>query len=227
MKKKVLKIKGIRTPRPFLFIHGFVNGRMKTAAVDSESGNLNSAYIHGKIYLFDELCHKRVLELDRDLSEVRAEAETLVLELNTMDVPSLSGPTPADQRNAGTNASDNVSSAQNRRAAAASAERYNKAAACQKELHDNALARRTWILRRLIKIREQITLAEHVCIEELGATADALRNCFCAYGHGALLTPITPNCLPPIGYQKFLDNYHADYEVLKKKISAAIEEEAA
>ena len=33
MKKKTLNLKGLKTPKLFLFIHGFTNGRMKTGFV--------------------------------------------------------------------------------------------------------------------------------------------------------------------------------------------------
>lgn len=227
MKKKTLKLKGLKTPKLFLFIHGFANGRMKTAAVDSESGNLNSAYIHGKIYQFDKLCHERVRQLDRELSEARIEADTLILELNELAVPPQYRSNDLATNNTGSaNAPDTVATAQAGRAAAASAEKAAQAAAQRKQERENILARRAWIFRRLVAIREKLALEERICAEELAATADTLRNCFCAYGHGALLKPINPTYVPPVNYQCYLDGYRTNHEVLKVKITNVLEKEA-
>lgn len=227
MKKKTLKLKGIKTPKLFLFIHGFTNGRMKTAAVDSESGNLNSAYIHGKIYQFNKLCHERVVQLDRGLSELRTEAQTLILELNEMVVPPLYRANELATNSAGDAVTkDSIAAAQACRAAAANAEKADQAASQRKQERENILARRAWIIRRLVAIREKLALEERICFEELAATADALRNCFCAYGHGALLKPINHTYIPPVDYQCYLDGFRADYLVLKTKITNVLEKEA-
>lgn len=227
MKKKTLKLKGLKTPKLCLFILGFTNGRMKTAAVDSESGNLNSAYIHGKIYQFDKLCHERVVHLERGLSELRTEAQTLILELNELVVPP-----PYRSNDLATNSTggvvtqDSILAAQARRAAAANAEKAAQAASQHKQEQENILARRAWIVRRLVAIREKLALEERICFEELAATADTLRNCFCAYGHGALLKPINTTYIPPIDYQCYLDGYWTDHEALKVKITNVLEKEA-
>ena len=219
MKNNVLKLKGLKTPKWCLFIHGFTNGRMKTAAVDTESGNLNSAYIHGKIYQFEKLCHERVRQLDCELSESRTEAETLILELNELVVPPryCSNDLVANGIESA-NAPDTAAAAHAGRAAAASAEKAAKAAAQRKQECENILARRAWIVRRLVAIREKLTLEERLCSEELAATADALKSCFCTYGHGALLKPVNPTYIPPVEYQRYLDGYRTDHEVLKAKI---------
>lgn len=228
MKKKTLKLKGLKTPKLFLFVHGFTNGRMKTAAVDSESGNLNSAYIHGKIYLFDKLCHDRVAQLNRELSETRTEAETLTLELNELVVPTQYRANDLAAHGAGeAKHPDSVAAAQAGRAAAASAERAAQAADKRKQERENILARRAWIIRRLVAIREKLALEERTCSEELAATADALRNCFCAYGHGALLKPVNLSYIPPVDYRPYLDGYRTDHEALMKKITGVLEKEAA
>lgn len=227
MKKKTLKLKGLKTPKLFLFIHGFTNGRMKTAAVDSESGNLNSAYIHGKVYLFDKLCHDRVIQLDCGLSELRTEAQTLILELNELVIPPLYCANDLAMHGTGdANAPNTVAAAQAGRAAAASAEKAARAATQRKQERENILTRRAWIIRRLVAIREKLALEERICSEELAATADALRNCFCIYGHGALLKPINHTYIPPVDYQCYLDGFRADYLVLKTKITNVLEKEA-
>lgn len=227
MKKKTLKLKGLKSPKLFLFIHGFINGRMKTAAVDSESGNLNSAYIHGKVYQFDKLCHDRAIQLDRELSEVRTEAETLVLELNELVVPSLHRANDLpDHGDGAAKRLDSVADAQAGRAAAANAAKAAQVADQRKQERENILARRAWVIRRLVAIREKLALEERTCSEAFAATADALRNCFCAYGHGALLKPVNPCYIPPVDYQHHMVRYQKDHEVLLKKIIDLLEKEA-
>lgn len=226
MKKKVLKLKGLKMPKLFLFIYGFTNGRMRTASVDSESGNLNSSYIHGKIYQFGELCHDCVAKLDRESSELRSDAESLIWELSELVVPPLCDSIDLARGEASATHQDSVSVAQANRAAAADAEKASQAMAQRKQECESILARRNCIVRRLIEIREKLALGERTCSEELAATADALSACFCAYGHGALLKPINPSYIPQIDYQCHLDDYRMELEVLKKKINNALEKEA-
>lgn len=227
MKKKVLKLKGLKTPKLFLFILGFINGRMKTAAVDSERGNLTSAYIHRKVCLFGKLCHDRVIRLDRALSDMRTEAESLILELNRLVVPPQYCINDTEIHTCvAAKHPNSFSAAQADRAAAANAEKAAQAASQRKQERENILARRAWIIHRLIAIREKLALEERTCTEELAATADALRTCFCAYGHGALLKPVTPAYIPPIEYRCHLDSYRADHEVLRTKITSVLEKEA-
>jgi hypothetical protein len=82
-------LKGLHTPRPFVFIHGFLNGRCKTAALDQESKLLNSAYIHGKCCLFSELCREQVIQLETELAEARTDAQKLLLKLRALPMPPL------------------------------------------------------------------------------------------------------------------------------------------
>lgn len=222
MKKKNPKLKGLKTPNLFVFIHGFVNGRMRTAAVDGERGYVNSAYVHGRIHLFDEFCKKRIVQLEKETSEPRSEAQTLILELQALPCP----PAIHDQPNAQAEKfPDTVTEAQSCRAKAAAAAKNAEIIAAHKQKREDIIARRSWIIRRLIKIREQLALSERVCAEELSATAHALQDRFCVYGHGALLKPVCPDHIPAIEFESFLANYLAESEALQQKITAVLEEE--
>ena len=52
MKNKKIRMKGLKTPSPVVFMHGFFNGRFKSAGIDLDSGLLNSAYVNGMMDLF-------------------------------------------------------------------------------------------------------------------------------------------------------------------------------
>lgn len=224
MKKvKTLKLKGLRTPRPFIFIHGFTDGRTKTAALDPQDGHLNSAYIHGHIYLFHELCKKRVIQLEKELSGIRAEAQTLIKELKNIKLPPECNMPEVDRPDSQRPAT--IAASRFSRAAAAEADKVEKANARLKTKRENILARREWIIHRLIKIREQISLSERICIEEMEATSNALKNCYCTYGHGALLKPVHPAYIPAVAYDGYLDAYFNAHNELSQKITDILNKE--
>lgn len=224
-KAKTLKLKGLQTPRPIIFIHGFMDGRTKTVALDSQNGHLNSAYIHGRIYLFHELCKKRVIQLEKELSGIRAEAQTLILELKNITLPLAHSTPEVDRPDSQRPAT--IAASRSSRAAAAEADKVKKANDRLKTERENILARRAWIIQRLIKIQEQISLSERVCIEEMEATSNALKNCYCTYGHGALLRPIQPSYIPTVAYDGFLDAYFNARNELSQKISNILNKEEA
>lgn len=80
MREKTLKIKGMRVPGLFIWLHGFFQGRItKTATVDEETGWISSSYITSKHKLFNELSAKRVKKLEQELKAVRMESFNLML----------------------------------------------------------------------------------------------------------------------------------------------------
>ena len=80
MREKTLKIKGMRVPGLFIWLHGFFQGRItKTATVDEETGWISSSYITSKRKLFNELSAKRVKKLEQELKAVRVESFNLML----------------------------------------------------------------------------------------------------------------------------------------------------
>lgn len=67
-----IKIKGMRVPGLFIWLHGFFQGRItKTATVDEETGWISSSYVTSKHKLFNELSAKRVKKLEQELKAVR------------------------------------------------------------------------------------------------------------------------------------------------------------
>ena len=84
MKNKKISMKGMKTPSPVVFMHGFFNGRFKSAGIDLDSGLLNSAYVNGMMDLFYKYCQERVDKLETDISAICTEAETLFIELKAI-----------------------------------------------------------------------------------------------------------------------------------------------
>lgn len=216
-----MRLKGLRTPRPFIFIRGFVNGRMKTAELDHENSRLSSAYVSGMTCLFNEYCQKRVTRLESDLSAVRMEAETLLLEFKTL---------PGDRQ---TEASAwpyevpvklpaTVAEAQRLRAAARSSAQAAELSSRVLEKQEAATTRRAAILGRLAEIKSRVATKEQICCQELGAVADALRARFCSYAQGVLMKPIRTQYIPELEYARYLDNYYASHNTLKREIAAVL-----
>lgn len=80
MKNKKVKMKGFVTPTAMVFMHGFFDGRFKSAGIDQDSGLLHSAYVNGKVDLFYKYCSERVDRLETDIAAICTEAETLLME---------------------------------------------------------------------------------------------------------------------------------------------------
>ncbi|MCD8147943.1 MAG: hypothetical protein LUD84_11830 [Clostridiales bacterium] len=100
--KKVPKLPGLWVPRFFILLHGFFDGRLGAAAIDEESGELNSAYVNGKLFRFYKFCHEWVSQLERDSAGIRTEAAALIQEFYSLptataawdDTPTPAVPTP-------------------------------------------------------------------------------------------------------------------------------------
>lgn len=222
MKKRNQTVKGLRTPLLFVFIHGFLNGRFKTAGVDQDTKFLNGAYINGKIYLFYEFCKKRVAKLVAELASIRTEANALIMEFRALppvpaEVKQFDRPTYVPPRTA-QEAEEGRSGARNTAQAAALAKRAD-------EEREKNIARRREIIQRLVEIRNRIAVRERICCEELGAVAQALKDRFCVYGHGVLMQPVRTAHIPPIEYTDHLVDYYADCAPLKINIAAILDEE--
>jgi len=210
MQNKKLKLKGLHTPRCLIFLHGLIDGRAKTAELDPESKILTSAYVSGRIFLFDELCCKCAAKLENELNVVRTEAETLIQTLADLPEP------PTDKAAAVPMVSETSVQAQACRAAAASA-------ANLEQTKKSLMAQRQECVNRLIELRSRLALAENICNARLTATADALRSRLCTYARGVLLKPVYEDYIPAVGNDKLLDDSYARLDALQKKITDTLE----
>lgn len=219
-RNKTLTPKGMRTPRPILFVRGFVNGRMRTADLDQENSRLSSAYINGMTCLFNEYCQKRISKLETDLSAVRMEAVTLLLELEALHEKDME--IPAEMPGVPDTFPATVAEAQHLRSAARTFAQAAELSNHALEQQEVTVARRTAILSRLAEIRSRIAAKEQVCCQELGAAADALRARFYVYAHGVLLKPIRTRYIPEMEYARYLENYYACHNTLKREMAAVL-----
>lgn len=223
MKQKKKKLKGLKVPKLLVFLYGFTNGRMKTAAINGEHGYLDASYIHGRIHLFEKLCKESIIQLEQGVSKARVEAEMLILEMQSLSIPDCPQDTGAAAKTG--KLPNTVAEAQLCRAEAQAARQAADRRDAWKQQQEEAMARHSWIVRRLVQIREQLALSERVCVEELSSIAHALQERFCIYCHGALLKPVRPGYIAPVEFAHFMTDYHANYEALKQRITDVLEKE--
>lgn len=203
MRQKTLRIKGMRVPRLFIWVHGFFQGRIiKTAGVDEETGYICSGYIEGKRKLFNELSSNRVKQLELELKAVRAEAFDLMAQhaavsKNLVEDVINEKPSTIDERR--------------------DAERCNSRRAEYSKHYEE-------IIKRLGEIDSKIRSSELNAKEELDATASCLQSIFATYGHGMMLHPIQSRYIPPVEYDYCFQLYDEAHRVEDQQIRYILKE---
>jgi hypothetical protein len=191
MRRKELKLKGLRVPRIFIWILGVIHGKLlKTATIDPNTNYVSSSYITGKIKLFSELTAKYINRLEYELKAVRTEASELMVEEAILskeieELPELEVPITIQQK------------------------RDFKRITTQKE---GMQKRHQEILNRLVEIDAKVKSREMCVKEALEATAKNLQSCFSTYGHGVMLQPIFTENIPPVDYETSFETYLKTYE---------------
>lgn len=223
--KQSLSLRGLHVPLPFIFLKGFLNGRFRTAALSGDDHLLTSAYISGKCQLYRELCHDQMVQLEQDLSSVRTEAETALLALHSMGSPFKAEVADAAITHSTPRVLRSRFEAKQIREDARRANRAAESAAQSKARKEQYLAERTQHIERLVEIKHKIHTRENTCREELDATASALRERMCVYGHGVLLRPFTDDYLPTLDPTTPFRDYKARHQDLMSRIDNALEQE--
>lgn len=220
MKNKKISMKGMKTPSPVVFMHGFFNGRFKSAGIDLDSGLLNSAYVNGMMDLFYKYCQERVDKLETDISAICTEAETLFIELKA--IPENMSERLSEEKNMEKIPDKLPSTIQEAQEIRAIARRIAEA----KDFSEHSRgaineknSRRTEIIQRLVQIRDRIITKENNCYNELNATAFLLKERFCIYGHGVLLRPMLNRYIPNVDYDRILECYDTNHQEIKSRIS--------
>lgn len=225
MGSKQIKMKGSNTPSLIVFMHGFLDGRFRTACIDQDSNILNSAYVNGKINLYHKYCSECVKRLETDISSICTDAETLLMELESMpDDVGVERPENVGGRIV-QKPPKSIEEAQTAREAArkqanaanASAEKMEK----KRSLHN----RRTQIVQQLVQTRDRISNRESNCYYDLEVTQFALRERFCIYGHGVLLKPMLNRYIPKMEYEWAFARYNRNHEDLKRRINEVVKKE--
>lgn len=211
MKGEKVKIKGLATLTFIVFMHGFFDGRFKSAGIDQDSGILNSAYVNGKIHLFYQYCSERIGSLETNIAAVCIEAETLLMELEYL----------SRQIKFNEKTEEN----QVMRLDATKTDKENETLETLKGNRNYIQKRKIDIIQRLIQIKVLIDNKEAMCRNEINATAFALKERFCVYGHGVLLRPILNSYIPQMEYEWTFNFYNKNHDEVKRRISSIIKKE--
>lgn len=226
MKNKKVKMKGLSTPTVVEFLHGFFDGRFRAAGIDQDSGLLNSAYTNGKIDLFYKYCNERVDRLEIDIASICTEAETLLMELaTTPETCKVIEIDKAESIKTHKFSLDSTQNAQIARYAARKAAKANEAAEKSRAKKSQMEKRKTDILQRLVQIRDRIANKETNCRNEISATAFAVKERMCVYGHGVLLRPILNRNIPQLEYEWAFDLYNHNHDEIKRRIFEVVKKE--
>lgn len=226
MKNKKVKMKGIATPTSMVFMHGFFDGRFRTAGIDNDSGLLNSAYVNGKTDLFYKYCSERIDRLETDIAAVCTDAEKLLLELeDTLEKIREIIVKEAEPANLPKKLPDSMEEAQIARADARKAAKAKTDVEQAKANKNQLQKRKTEILQQLVMIRDRILNKETNCRNELSATSFALKERLCVYGHGVLLKPVLHRYIPQLEYEWAFDLYNKNHEEIKRRISEVVSKE--
>ena len=196
MKRSAIRLKGDKTPRTILYLKGFLHGKIyKTAALDTDTNRLRSAYLAEKLSLLDARCHLAVQAMEEDLHDQWTEAAELITRYR------LSGKTSTAPQ-----------SGTPREQAKASAEESAK--------RKNA----EMLLSRLTDIHSEIISRELLLTEELQQAAHGLLSRLSAYGHGVVRHPISHENLPVPVLQEYLTDYHTTHRPVREELLAILKE---
>ena len=193
MKQKTLKIKGMGGPRCLIFLHGFFSGRFKVAALNSETGCINSGYITEMCNLYDSLSHNRVKILENETKAVRCEAFDIMAEEAQIRMSLEEVKYNETQKRELIEGMKRNTIQEHRDAKKYQIDRH-KLISEQNQLVSKHRAN----IKRLGEIDEKIRSCELTAKEELEATATVLQSIFATYTKGALLRPVQPEYIPNI-----------------------------
>lgn len=243
-KMKTLPVKGLRTPRWLIYLKGAYHGRIrKTAALNQESGLLDSAYVSEKLFLYNKACADHMVSLERELSSSRLEAATIlktfeIEELyNKMPAAGIDEPMKPEEESIPAWTSRIPVTAEEAKAARARAKQMEESerrkaeakAIREKEIkkihesRDLYKKRKEENIVRLTEIREKIISRELIAQERLSATSEAVKSLLCSYAHGAMKRPVNSRYIPEIEFVSFMDGYYAAHEELNREIDKTLE----
>lgn len=206
MKTKTLPMKGIRTWKILLWLHGFWDGKIThTGCLDSETKVIVSAYVTSQIKNFYGVCVNRCEEAEKKLSKTWCDAEQLLVDYANIT----SEITKANKKESNQN-ENNTQIRQNERA---SKRRY---------LYEEELKA---IIKKIKKLESDIREEYNLVNAQAEATVEFLYSAFACYANGLLMKPIYEYNLPYINYEaymnKVLDN-HKDTWNLMISISGGV-----
>ncbi len=180
--KTVLPVKGVRTPRFFIWLRGFWHGKViHTGGLDPETKTIASGYVTGLIKRFRNACVARREKAEEKLIGVWSKADELLIDYASVTV-ALAEFGKCQYSDCDSNAQARA----NERAAGKHASRENE---------------RQNILKALAQLANDIRAEYGSAYDQMEATAEMLSSTFACYGHGLLMRPIFEYNLPAITYE--------------------------
>ena len=201
----VLRVRGLRTPRLFIWCRGFLHGRLlHSAGVDPRTGTLASSYVTGQVHRFHKACADRRENAERRLAKDWSDADRLLLDLSDAEKELAAAVIPPKQP-------DETSSQIRAR---------EKAAALRAAIE----ARRLALLKDLADIYNRVLREFNEAADQMDATAARLLSCFAAYGHGATLQPVFDGMLPEVGCGDCAEGILTDHHQTWNELTSALKE---
>lgn len=190
--KPTLPMKGINSPRFFIWFRGFWHGKViHTGGLDPETNTIASGYVTGQIKRFRNACVTRREKAEEMLSKVWCTADGLLI-----DYAAVTAALTDSGKNQNSHSESNAQARSNERAAGKRASRENE---------------RQSILKNMAQLANDIRAEYSSAHDQMEATAEILSSTFACYGHGLLMKPIYDYNLPGITYedcaQQILNNH--------------------
>lgn len=168
---KQIKMQGSHTPTPIIFVHGFINGRVKSAGIDQDTNALNSSYVNAKLNVFYKFAKEKVGRLQQETSAICQEAEQLLFELRNLRKDAIKLDLEKSYIDS---------------------QRLRQLARIKK--------RKEEIQKRLVQIHTCILLKEDKCRNDIDIAANKIKAQFFTYAHGVTLRPVNSLQIPEVNY---------------------------
>lgn len=207
MKKVIntLHMKGIRTPRFFVWCKGFLDGKIThTGGIDPETNIITSGYVTGQIKHFRHACITRRETAEAKLAELWCKADELMIDYATV-----------------TSALEKAGRSQSSAVESNAQIRANERAAAKRASNK---AERKVILKNLAKLANDIRAEYDSAHDQMEATAELLASVFACYGHGLLMKPVYTHNLPTITYEDCVKQIIVNHEETWNAIISILKE---
>lgn len=193
MSKTTLSMKGISTPRVFIWFRGFMQGRIiHTGGLDPETNIITSGYVTGQTKKFRKACVTRREIAEQKLAKLWCNADELLF-----DYSAVTSALARAGENLYSHCESNAQTRFNERAT-------EKRMSCEAE--------RQTILKNLAQIANDIRLEYNTAHDQMEATAELLAAAFACYGHGLLMKPVYAHNLPTIKFEDCADQIIVNHQ---------------